>query len=112
MTYPYTPTGFLTTADFFAGDFKQEDDDLGAKTSGYNMFQFVSPEISYQKDYIDTMLKHRNIKAEKLLYLYSCADESYNTGKVPIQVGSLIVGGPKYTIIYSAISNTNIPIIA
>lgn len=112
MTYPYTPTGFLTTADFFAGDFEQEDNDLGAKTSGYNMFQFVSPEISYQKDYIDTMLKHRNIKAEKLLYLYSCADESYNTGKVPINVGPLVVGGPKYTIIYPGISNTNIPIIA
>lgn len=81
--WPYTPTGFLTTAQYWAGeDWKyrygsssdgREADNIDNKT----IFQFVSPEVSFTKDSIKDLFKNKNLYVNSLLYLFG-SDGKYN----------------------------------
>ena len=97
--YPYTPSGWLTTADYWAGsnrlfDFKDytdeyeghwwaesncairhvDHDDNTTYTTysepNKSIFQFVSPEVCYSQDSFKQLLQGQSIKIKPLTYLY------------------------------------------
>lgn len=99
-SYPYTPSGWLTTADYWAGshrqfDFKDYTDeyeghwwaesncairhiDQDSNNTTYttysepnkSIFQFVSPEVCYSQDSFKQLLQGQSIKIKPLTYLY------------------------------------------
>lgn len=99
-SYPYTPSGWLTTADYWAGsnrqfDFKDytdeyeghwwaesncairhvDQDDNNTTYTTYSepnksIFQFVSPEVCYSQDSFKQLLQGQSIKIKPLTYLY------------------------------------------
>ena len=99
-SYPYTPSGWLTTADYWAGsnrlfDFLDQDntqerswwaesncairhvdhDDNNTTYTTYSepnksIFQFVSPEVCYAQDSFKQLLQGQSIKIKPLTYLY------------------------------------------
>lgn len=98
--YPYTPSGWLTTADYWAGSHRQFDfNDYTDKYEGQwwaesncairhrdhdennithttysepnkSIFQFVSPEVCYSQDSFKQLLQGQSIKIKPLTYLY------------------------------------------
>ena len=85
VEYPYTPTGILTTANYWTGvdwiayqnqDTNKEDD--GQECSNYtnhSIYQFVSPEVLYQKDGIQELIQNKNTVLNPISYLFN---QSYN----------------------------------
>ena len=98
-SYPYTPSGWLTTADYWAGSNRQFDfkdytdeyeghwwaesncairhvdhDDNTTYTTysepNKSIFQFVSPEVCYSQDSFKQLLQGQSIKIKPLTYLY------------------------------------------
>lgn len=98
-SYPYTPSGWLTTADYWAGSHRQFDfkdytdeyeghwwaesncairhidhDDNTTYTTysepNKSIFQFVSPEVCYSRDSFKQLLQGQSIKIKPLTYLY------------------------------------------
>lgn len=98
-SYPYTPSGWLTTADYWAGSHRQFDfkdytdeyeghwwaesncairhidhDDNTTYTTysepNKSIFQFVSPEVCYSQDSFKQLLQGQSIKIKPLTYLY------------------------------------------
>lgn len=98
-SYPYTPSGWLTTADYWAGSNRQFDfkdytdeyeghwwaesncairhvdhDDNTTHTTysepNKSIFQFVSPEVCYSQDSFKQLLQGQSIKIKPLTYLY------------------------------------------
>lgn len=99
-SYPYTPSGWLTTADYWAGSNRQFDfkdynneyeghwwaeancairhvdhDDNNTTYTTYSepnksIFQFVSPEVCYSQDSFKQLLQGQSIKIKPLTYLY------------------------------------------
>ena len=77
--YPFTPTGLLTTANLWhgknftayqlSGD-SEEDSNETANYENHTLFQFVSPEILFQKDYIQDLFKSNNISITPIEYLF------------------------------------------
>lgn len=94
--YPYTPTGFLTIDDVYQGMYIDGDDEynrygysatnymipiisnnqqLGQETqyigeTNTNIYQFVSPEVCYLGDTLDSMLDKQNTKFDSGVYIY------------------------------------------
>lgn len=77
--YPYVPTGYLTTANFWHGKnftaYQQssnsgEDSHESANYENHTLFQFVSPEVLFQKDYINDLFKSNNIYISPIEYLF------------------------------------------
>lgn len=78
----YTPTGFLTTGRFWAGDVpvarfvhksQIEDTYIGAEADNYSngdTFQFISPEIVYQKDSVFSELKNKQLFVNPIKYVF------------------------------------------
>ena len=74
----YTPTGLLTTGRFWAGEdavYRSTAEHVGGKYEADNfenksLFQFVSPEVSYEKDTIASEIKNTNLKLISQLYLF------------------------------------------
>lgn len=100
--YPYMPTGFITVSNFWTGkDYKYRgswdyDDVLsGEKQDGYEadnfenttVFQFISPEICYQKDSMKDLFKIDNLSLSRVIGLNPVRDEI---------VGTLNVSGDSY----------------
>lgn len=98
-SYPYTPSGWLTTADYWAGSHRQFDfKDYTDEYEGHwwaesncairhvdrdnnttyttysepnkSIFQFVSPEVCYSQDSFKQLLQGQSIKIKPLTYLY------------------------------------------
>lgn len=80
QAFPYTPTGLLTTANFWLGeDFEayetqRENEGLdkleNSNYENHTLYQFVSPEILYQKDYMSQLFDSSNIKITPIEYLF------------------------------------------
>lgn len=76
QNYPYTPTGLLTTSLYQAGeDWNQNHArrDTGLVASNIdndNLFQFVSPEISYTKETFKTELSEKTLNLMTQLYVW------------------------------------------
>lgn len=83
----YNPTGFLTTADICAGKdalspfspYQKKDYCCMTNIFNYNTFQFVSPEVCYQSESIQQILKDKQHKLQLLTYLFGTrSDPSYS----------------------------------
>lgn len=122
----YNPTGFLTTADLcegrdalspFCGK-QKKDYNCMTNIFNYNTFQFVSPEVCYQSESIQQILKDKQYKLQMLTYLFGTRgdiaykdtmfddkffrggdNESYSTNNSPV------------TFINPGISNTSVEIV-
>lgn len=76
QNYPYTPTGLLTTSLYQAGeDWNQNHArrDTGLVASNVdndNLFQFVSPEITYSKETFKTELSDKTLNLMTQLYVW------------------------------------------
>ena len=74
--YPYTPSGYLTTADFYREDYTKfawdsyKDPFVAMNYTNGSVFQFISPEISYQKESFKALLKNKKISLLPIQYLY------------------------------------------
>lgn len=90
----YFPTGFLTTAkavygtalmdmykneDFYSEDaFKKAAITCATNFANYDIFQFVSPEFSYQPEQMKILTKSGKLKLEQLRYIYGmCGVSDY-----------------------------------
>ena len=92
--YPYTPSGYLTTADFYREDYtkydwdKYKDPFAAINYSNGSVFQFVSPEASYNKESLTTLLKNKKLQLLPIVYLYpntelKCRDLVLQTAEWP-----------------------------
>ena len=92
----YFPTGFLTTAkavygttlvdmheneDHYSDDaFKKAAITCASNLANYSTYQFVSPEFSYQPEYMKVITKRGKLKLEQLRYIYGvCGVDNYHT---------------------------------
>lgn len=79
----YTPTGLLTTGRFWAGEdvkYRSTIEHVGGKYEADNyenksLFQFVSPEVCYEKDTVESEIKDVNLKLLTQLYLFGSPGE-------------------------------------
>lgn len=107
-TYPYNPTGFLQLCHFRVGDSDVDNDDvITAYDDKQNIMQFVCPEVCYQKDYIDILFKHRNLKLFPVEYVYSSAGPTTTLNYTYIIPPAQIISSQN-TYLKPAISNTNL----
>lgn len=85
VKYPYSPSGWLTTAKYWIGDdykyrlnkdnVKFEYCGLEADNFGNNsIYQFISPESSYVKDSTFDLLKDKQISLQPLLYMFGMSN--------------------------------------
>lgn len=84
-TYPYSPSGWLTTAKYWIGDDYRYRLDLdntkfeycGLEADNFSnnhIYQFVSPETSYLKDSTFDLLKDKQIQLQPLLYMFGMSN--------------------------------------
>lgn len=83
--YPYTPTGLLTTANIWCGlDYRAYDyDNDNSETDvlecsnyeNHHLYQFVSPEVLYQKDTIEQLITSNGFKITPINYLFNQTEE-------------------------------------
>lgn len=111
--YPYTPSGFLTTVDIAAGiifdvsqfpswvqqsfDFDEYNKYLAHNFDNFTVFQFVSPEVVYQKDQINNLLAKKKINLAPIKYLYALSSANYpspHNAKIHFEEPN---GGRKYS---------------
>lgn len=81
VSYPYTPTGLMTTANIWSGtDFVAYDYDNADAESDYSecsnyenrtIYQFVSPEVLYQKDYISSTIGNQGYQITPVNYIFN-----------------------------------------
>lgn len=110
--YPLTPTGWITTQDYFAYPGSNEytsspmsvingskmvdmsyaatnadieGDDLWNVKGNYNIFQAISPEYSYQSDATKDLLKHDELKIEPILYISPTLKNTTNTVRFTVR---------------------------
>ena len=90
-TLPYTPSGFLTTNRIWEGEYfgarnyddnHQDDNDWnGHEADNFandSLYQFVSPEIVYQKDSTYNLLKDHTVSLNPIKYIFGgCGCEDY-----------------------------------
>ena len=90
-TLPYVPSGFLTTNRIWEGEFfgarnyndnHQDDNDWnGHEADNFandSLYQFVSPEIVYQKDSTYNLLKNHTLNLRPIKYVFGgCGCEDY-----------------------------------
>lgn len=85
LSYPYTPSGWLTTAKYWIGDdycyrlgvdnTKFEFHGIEADNFSNNkIYQFVSPEVSYMKDDTYDIIKNKQIQLQPLLYMFGISN--------------------------------------
>lgn len=82
QTYPLTPTGFITTNDVVFSNHLDDNSiqdistntsiemDVKRTTPNRDVFQFISPEISYLSDTIKDMIYSNSLQIEPVCYLY------------------------------------------
>lgn len=81
VDYPYTPTGLLTTAniwsgiDFQAYNYTNENSETDcyecSNYENHTIYQFISPEVLYQKDTIDQLISGNGYKITPVNYLFN-----------------------------------------
>lgn len=119
----YFPTGMLTTATVIQGSdftyFKKDYDPQNvdnaimaskvcqSNIANNNLFQFVSPEVCYQPDYMKTIFKNKGFKLEQLRYIFGCSAQSDSS-----DYDKITSSFTKQNIYYlkPSIGNTNYPI--
>lgn len=123
-TLPYVPSGFLTTNRIWEGEFfgarnyddnHQDDNDWnGHEADNFandSLYQFVSPEIVYQKDSTYNLLKNHTLNLKPVKYVfggcgcedyYEFSDKKWYTRLLNAQVEHIT-----YTM-HTGVSNTNI----
>lgn len=79
--YPYTPTGLLTTQNIWHGNRwsaynysindSERDDKEASNYENHTLYQFVSPEIVYQKDSVSDLLNSRDVYITPINYLFN-----------------------------------------
>ena len=88
----YTPTGLLTTGRFWAGEdmvYRSQVQHVGGKYEADNyenrsLFQFVSPEVCYNKDSVQSQIKNINLRLMTQLYLFGQpGDKTYTPDYIP-----------------------------
>lgn len=89
-TYPFTPTGFLTIADFRMGSTALDSKQRWAQNyDNNNLIQFVSPEISYNKDSFENLLKNNSLRIYPIQYLYPYYSDVKNDTSVNYVINSI-----------------------
>lgn len=88
--FPYTPTGLMTTANIWHGNrwgaynTSLGDDELDYKEvsnyENHTFYQFVSPEVVYQKDNVEDLLNRKNIYITPINYLFN-QQSSFGQGR-------------------------------
>lgn len=81
FTQVYTPTGFLTTNRFWAGSlmsahFGTADNTLGYESDNFDnntLFQFVSPEVVYQKTSFQDLVGKQQLTLNPIKYVFGAA---------------------------------------
>lgn len=86
--YPYTPTGLLTTQNIWHGNrwgayntsitSSETDYREACNYENHTFYQFVSPEVVYQKDSIEDLISKKNVYIQPVNYLFNQTD-SYQT---------------------------------
>ena len=81
VDYPYTPTGLLTTANIWSGTgFQAYNDNVTSSETdnfecsnyeNHQLYQFVSPEILYQKDSTSQLISGNGFKITPVNYLFN-----------------------------------------
>lgn len=124
---PYVPSGFLTTNRIWEGesfgarnaeDSHQDDNDWnGHEADNFaneSLYQFVSPEIVYQKDQTLGILKNHNITLNPIKYVFGgCGCEDYYefSDKKWYSVNGVMTPQEHIThAMHTGVSNTNISI--
>lgn len=124
---PYVPSGFLTTNRIWEGEYfgarnaedsHQDDNDWnGHEADNFandSLYQFVSPEIVYQKDQTLDILKNHNITLNPIKYVFGgCGCEDYYefSDKKWYSFKGLITPQEHIThAMHTGVSNTNISI--
>ena len=79
--FPYTPTGLLTTQNIWHGGRwsaynysitdSERDDKEASNYENHTLYQFVSPEIVYQKDSIEDLLNNKDVYITPINYLFN-----------------------------------------
>ena len=100
--YPYTPTGWLTTANIWHGaEFyayntsnanAEADYEECSNYENHTLYQFVSPEVLYQKDSIEQLMQNRITNIQPITYLFNQSDgyspDNFRTPAQYLQMGS------------------------
>lgn len=84
-SYPYTPTGLLTTANFWSGKefvaYNTSKTDTGldkdevCNYENHYLYQFVSPEVVYQNDYIEQLTSAYNLSISPITYMFQQTED-------------------------------------
>lgn len=132
----YFPTGLLTTATVVQGsDFKyftQNYNPTGKNGDAFqiaaqvcqsniennNVYQFVSPEVCYQPEYMKTVFKNKDFRLQYLRYVFGCSAQSKTKNRFDMAKAASnsetfrdfytanVDGGTRY-FLQTAISNAN-----
>lgn len=97
ITYPYTPTGLITTANYWTGqryrywqkdgngNYRRNTDSEYDPNNGHEadnfenttVFQFISPEVCYQEEYMKSIIQKNDFQLHPLIYIFpNINDES------------------------------------
>lgn len=78
VQHPYTPTGYITTNDItinkWIPDNEKNSDSRNATystTKNTSLYQFISPEVCYNKDSIGMYVQNQNLKLQAVKYIWS-----------------------------------------